>query len=251
MEIESYLQDVQSATIEELQKKFKVSVQTLRRDLKELEDKRIISKVYGGVIYNGDKLLNNSSVIDFQIRSTDHLLEKQNIGKIASSLVQENDVIFIDSGTTTCQVLPFLEPFKNLTVVTHSLLAMEMLQDLQNVHTILLGGEYRNKVKSFQFDMHQIHYFFSKAFIATVGISLQQGLTNIDLVEGEVKKEVIRRSKLVYLMCDSSKFDYVAYNRFADLNQINGLITETKPSDKYMNYLNQKSIRVFCSSGKL
>lgn len=75
--------------------------------------------------------------------------QKQQIGKVASSLLEEQDVIFIDSGTTACQIIPFMNEDMHMTVITHSALAFEMLEGKKNVKVILLGGEYREKVKSF------------------------------------------------------------------------------------------------------
>lgn len=98
--------------------------------------------------------------------------QKQQIGKVASSLLEEQDVIFIDSGTTACQIIPFMNEDMHMTVITHSALAFEMLEGKKNVKVILLGGEYREKVKSFFFDVSALHYNFTKSFISTYGLSL-------------------------------------------------------------------------------
>ena len=104
-------------------------------------------KVYGGVVYNED-IVANTEVIDIKSREIENLNQKQQIGKVAASLLEEQDVIFIDSGTTACQIIPFMNEDMHLTVITHSALAFEMLESKKNVKIILLGGEYREKVKS-------------------------------------------------------------------------------------------------------
>lgn len=170
-EIENYIKNARVASLDELLNQFGISIQTLRRDLKELENRNVIKKVYGGVVYNED-IVANTEVIDIKSREIENLNQKQQIGKVAASLLEEQDVIFIDSGTTACQIIPFMNEDMYLTVITHSALAFEMLEGKKNVKIILLGGEYREKVKSFFFDVSALHYNFTKSFISTYGLSL-------------------------------------------------------------------------------
>lgn len=243
-EIEAYLHKVKSATNEELIDIFKISLQTLRRDLKELEDRNIVSKVYGGVVINEDESMKKNSFTDIKLRTTSHLEEKEIIGELASSLVEQDDIIFVDSGTTTCHMIPYLDKTKNITVITHSVIAMEMLKDMEGIKVILLGGEYLPRTRSFNFDFNDSHFYYSKAFIATVGLSLNKGLTNMDLFDGNLKRHVINQSDKVYLMCDSSKMGCVAFNRFADIEMIDALITEKLPETKFMTYFKKHQIKV-------
>ena len=141
-EIEAYLRKVKSSTNEELLDIFKVSMQTLRRDLKELEDRKVVSKVYGGVVINEDDSMKGKTLIDIKLRMSSHLEEKKRIGEVAAKVIEENDVVFIDSGTTACHIIPYLDKTKNITVVTNSILAMEALKDCEDMKVILLGGEY-------------------------------------------------------------------------------------------------------------
>lgn len=243
-EIEAYLRKVKSSTNEELLDIFKVSMQTLRRDLKELEDRKIVNKVYGGVVINEDDSMKGKTFIDIKLRLSSHLEEKERIGEVAAKVIEENDVIFVDSGTTVCHIIPYLDKTKNITVVTNSILAMEALKDCEDMKVILLGGEYCPRIRGFNFDATHAHYYYSKAFLATVGLSLTRGLTNMDPQDGILKRQVIERSDKVYLMCDSSKIGCVAFNRFADLEMIDALVTDKLPEVKYMNYFKKHQIKV-------
>ena len=89
LEIENFIKEKKSLTIEELLETFDISIQTLRRDLKELEDKGSVKKVYGGVIYNDE-----NGVIDIAYREVNLLQAKKEVGELASSLINDNDVIF-------------------------------------------------------------------------------------------------------------------------------------------------------------
>ncbi len=237
-EIEEYIKEKKSLTLEELTNKFDISIQTLRRDLKELEEKGNIEKVYGGVIYK------DGSVIDIGLRETGSLDKKRKIGELASSKVKENDVIFIDSGTTACQIVPYLK--KNITIVTHSLLVIKELENRKDLNTILIGGQYRSDIKSFVFDTSNIPYNFDLAFISTVGFDLKKGLTNNDFFEGNVKKQVLNHSKIKCVVLDDSKFGNVAFNKFADIKDIDIVISNEKVNKEYLNYFSKNKILYIC-----
>ncbi|MBQ1323131.1 MAG: DeoR/GlpR transcriptional regulator, partial [Erysipelotrichaceae bacterium] len=115
-EMLAYIEDKRSVRNEELLEKFNVSIQTLRRDLKTFEDQGFIDKVYGGVIYNNHKE-SVSSVSPFEQRDQTNQEEKEYIGKLAAALVEDNDVIFIDSGTTAYRMLHYMKDVKNVTVI--------------------------------------------------------------------------------------------------------------------------------------
>ena len=237
-EIENYIREKRSVSLNELLDRFDVSIQTLRRDLKELYAKNVIDKVYGGVIYK------DNQVIDVGVRETDNLDKKKIVGQLASSLVEDNDVIFVDSGTTACQIIPFIKD-KNVTVVSHSLLVLRELENRNDIKLIALGGQYRREVKSFMFDTNEVCYNFSKVFISTVGLTIQKGLTNNDYIEGEVKKKMISNSRENYIVLDDSKFDKDAFITFNNLEKITGVITNSKPNKKYLDYFKKKGIKCF------
>lgn len=242
-EIENYIKDVKVASLEDLLKKFDVSIQTLRRDLKELENKNVIRKVYGGIVYN-EQNVSKSEVIDIRSREIENLEAKKEIGKLAAQVLEKNDVIFIDSGTTACQIIPNIRENLNLTVITHSVVAFEMLEKRTDIKVILLGGEYRSKVRSFFFDVSLLHYNFTKCFISAYGLSLENGLTNMDNFEGMVKKHVILSSKEVYVLVDQTKFSRFAYNSFEDFSHIKMIITDTIPAKKYVDFFTKQSIQM-------
>ena len=238
-EIEAYIKKNKSLTLEELTSKFDISIQTLRRDLKELEEKGNIEKVYGGVVYK-----EKPSVIDIGIREIASLDKKIKIGKLASTLIKDKDVIFIDSGTTACQIVPYIN--KNVTIVTHSLLVIKELENRNDINVILIGGQYRSDIKSFVFDTSNMPYNFDLAFISTVGLDIKSGLTNNDFFEGTVKKQVIKHSKKTCVVLDDSKFDSVAFNKFADVKDIDILVTNSKVDKKYLNCFSKYNILYIC-----
>ena len=242
-EMLSYIKENTTVKNEELLSKFNISIQTLRRDLKIFEDQGLINKVYGGVIYN-ERKDSVTSVSPLDQREMSHSEEKEYIGKLAAALVENDDVIFIDSGTTAYRMLHYMKDLKNVTVISHCLDVMMEIRKLPNLTGICVGGVIQHDSGTFVIDSTFYPYNYNKAFISTVGISTSKSLTNTNLYEGAMKQHVINQSAANYIVADHSKFDIVAYNHFADFTSIKGIITDTRPSDKFVNYFENNQIEI-------
>ena len=243
-EMEAYIRKNRSVSNEELQKLFNISVQTLRRDLKELEDRNVITKVYGGVLFKRS----NETKVDVSmpaIHSTINIEEKIKIGELAASLVENNDIIFIDSGSTAHYIVDFLADKENITIVSHSLDVLNAVSKYPSIHCLALGGAYHHESRSYYVDTDTMRYLFNKSFIATVGLSLPRGLTNMNFYEAAVKTKVIGNSIKNYVLCDHTKFNVTAFNNFASLEKIEGVITDECPPDNYLNYFKRNNIQLF------
>lgn len=234
-DMEQYIEKRHTCTNEELQQAFHISIQTLRRDLEELKAKGVITKIYGGVLYKENRP-SKSKVDSLDERSSSNLEAKQAIGKLSAKLLEDNDVIFVDSGTTACHLIPFIPETFKVTVISHSLHVMEMLCDHPNLTGICLGGTLHNETRTFFTDTSFYPYNYNKAFISTVGISINNGLTNTDYSEGVMKQHVMQHSSKIYIVADRSKFGVVAFNHFADFNRLDGIITEGAPEENYVRY---------------
>ena len=242
-EMLSYIEENKSVRNEELISRFNISIQTLRRDLKIFEDQGLIEKVYGGVIYN-DRRESVSSVSPLEKREQSNSEEKEYIGKLAAALVEDGDVIFIDSGTTAYRMLHYMKDLKNVTVISHCLDVMMEIRRMPNLTGICVGGVIQHDSGTFVVDSSFYPYNYSKAFISTVGISASKSLTNTNLYEGAMKQHVINQSAANYILADHSKFDVIAYNHFADFSLIKAIITDRKPSEKFVNFFESKQIKL-------
>lgn len=221
-EIEKLIKEYKTLTNEELCQAFDISMPTLRRDLLILENRGTIEKVYGGVIAK-ENISENGS-IDYTNRVDKSLKEKQYIGKKASELVSDGDVIFVDSGSTAYCMIPYLNEKKDVTVITHSLNVIDALINYPNIKAIIVGGVFNHKTHSFDVNVEDITYSFDKAFIATVGVS-KEGCTNVQLFESRIKQYVIKHSNLNILLCDKKKFGVNAFNRFAKIEDFQVIIS--------------------------
>ncbi len=124
-EMEEYIRKNKSVSNNELLEHFNISIQTLRRDLKTFEDQGAITKVYGGVVYNDESQKNAVSPIAERAMIASR--EKDYIGRLAADLVEDGDVIFIDSGTTAYRMIQYMNDRKNVTVISHCLDVMNAL----------------------------------------------------------------------------------------------------------------------------
>lgn len=242
VELENYISQKHYVSIEELLNTFNVSIQTLRRDLKALQDRKVITKIYGGVLYNSENFSQYATPIVTE-RLKLNVDAKEHIGQLAASIVEDNDIIFIDSGTTALRMVQYLKDKHNLTVVTHSIDVANLIVEMPSIQLITIGGTYLKDTRSYFIDSSMINYNFTKAFIACIGVSLPRGLTNENFFEASIKKKAISSSAKCYVLADSSKFDYIAFINFANLDKFTGVITNAAPSLKYTNYFEKNGIK--------
>lgn len=207
-----------------LSEKLQVSEVTIRKDLKELEEERMLIKTHGGAVLGEDKL-----DFPFNIREIKHMKEKRLIAKKAIQLINESEVIFLDAGTTTLEIARKIKEsdINRLSVVTNSLQVTNTLADSQ-VNLKLIGGDLVQDTLSFV-GPDALKYLkkltVNKLFLGASGISLEYGITNTNIFEAELKKEMIKVAREVVLVADSSKIDNLALNRVAGLEDIDILIT--------------------------
>jgi DeoR family myo-inositol catabolism operon transcriptional repressor len=238
--IQEYVIENQSASLDELVDVFDVSKNTIRRDVQELVDRGDLKKVYGGVSVVHRKL---ESFEDRQVRNQE---QKIFISKKASSFVEDGDFIFIDSGTTTIEMFDFLKG-KNLTIFTNSIDFIVRALPFENLNVITLGGMLERKTNSFvnPRNMDFLKDFnIKKAFMASTGISLLNGVTNASPLESELKKNIVHRSSEVYLLVDHDKFDKYGLMTYCGLDEINFLITDKTPNETYQEYAKKNGIQL-------
>ncbi len=214
--------------IHELVEATGASESTIRRDLSELEEQRLLKRVHGGASALQNKI-EEPTILEKAVK---HEREKIAIAKYAAGLVRERDSIFIDAGTTTFQMLPFL-PYDNIVVVTNGVdIALQLIK--RNIKTILLGGELkaatlslvgREAVKSIS------QYRFDKCFLGMNGIDKQHGLTTPDPDEAYVKQLALQFSDERFVLCDSDKFSRVTFAKVGDLRGIT-VITDDGVSEE-------------------
>ncbi|MGQ9799853.1 MAG: transcriptional repressor AgaR [Ignavibacterium sp.] len=229
-------------SVKELSNNFNVSEVTIRNDLSHLEKKGLLTKTRGG----GLKLQRVGVDQKLSEKAKIHSKEKQAIGKKAASLINDNDTIIIDSGTTTEEIVKNLTGKKNLTVITNGLnIASQLIRD--DIKVILLGGIIRSTSFSVVGPIAENslkNFYCDKCFIGVDGIESTTGIFTPILEEASLNKLMIENSKEVIVVTDSSKFKRKSFCFISPIEQIDTIITDTKiPQDELQNLLN-KGIKV-------
>ena len=211
------------------------SESTVRRDLDELESERKLHRVHGGAE------LPHSLQEEFtnQQKSIKNIQEKMQVARKAASLISNDDVIFVDAGTTNELLLGYLNQ-DNLTVVTNSIHHAAKLVD-KNIQTIIIGGHVK---KSTDASIGAVAYEqikqlnFDKAFLGLNGID-EEFLTTPDMEEAVIKKTVIKNARKSYIVTDSSKIGRVS---FAKVDKIeNATIITNQSSGALMKKIKENT----------
>jgi len=227
----------------EMSQLLNVSPMTIRRDLHMLQEKHIVEITHGGASFISSKRIEP----DFDIRTHEHLPEKQAIGKMAADLfIEEGDVIGIDSGSTTLEIVRNL-PNVPLTIVTHSLAAANVVAQNKQYSLIVLGGLLQREANCLcgPQAIAALHtLYINKLFLSTSGLVAPDGLSCNNLADAEVKQALISSSRQTILCMDSSKVGRAYLARFATLNDIDTLITDNGISDESREAIERQQIQI-------
>ena len=226
--------------VKDVSKKLKVTEVTIRRDLALLNEKGLIKKTYGGAVLNTPDF--NASVKYREKRKT---TAKKIVGKLAGKLVKDGDIIFLESGSTCYEIIPYLADKKNLTVLVNSIYLMKRLHELTKHKIIIIGGQYRPETMDMvgpgaEAAIAQLSGF--KAFTGADDIAVDAGISGADVVTVGFAKMVLKKASTVIFVGDHTKFDNPALYKIADLDQINYIVTDTKPAAQWRKLAIKKQI---------
>jgi len=247
-EMENYILERDTVSMEELRKKFNISMNTVRMDVAQLVDKGAVKKVYGGVCSN-----EKSNLVPFEERQLKNSNKKMAIGKLASSLVQDGDIIYIDSGTTAMCLVEYLRDTKDVTILTNSVNVINRGIPLPNLNIICLSGTLERKTNSFiSADTAGIleKYNINKAFMASTGITEDGAVTNSSPLEFEIKKAAIANSKEVYLMIDSDKYGKSALLTYATVLEFDMVVTDHAADPELIELCNKNEVKILYQNGE-
>ena len=241
----SHLAQVGSDTIIELGKRFHMSTMTIRRDLKTLQEAGYVTMSHGGAIYNGDSFqLNETHHIE---RATICAAEKRAIGRyVAANFVNDDDVLFLDSGTTVRAIIPFLKGKRNLTIASNSIRTIDALFRYLPDSTILCtGGMLSSTAQSFVGSVAERFFddiFARKALVSGLGFTIQAGLADSQMLDTAVKKAMIRSAEASVVVIDSSKIGYTAMAQVMQTEDIQTLVTDEGIADSTKRAIRESGI---------
>lgn len=236
------------ATVKELAQLFDVSEMTIRRDLAILEEQNIVNNVYGAVIFNpaGNKDLTTKKY-SLTAAKTTREKEKICIGKYAATLIQPNDVVIIDTGSTTEQLASHLSGTTPMTILCYNINILNSLIEHDNIKLIVGGGYFHPNTLMFESNegltlIRSIRA--TKVFVSAAGIHEKLGVTCSNNYEVATKHAIMHSAVERILLADSSKFGVVRTSYFGDLTDFHTIITDTGLSPEWAKAIEELGIRL-------
>lgn len=230
------LKTKKKVTLNETIELLSISESTARRIFARLEEKGECIRGYGSIsLFNP----NENTAYNFESVESVRIGQKEKISKEAVKLVESNDVIFLDSGTTVSHFVLALsqileqKKLSNITIFTNSLVNLNNLHKYVTVN--LIGGKYRDNRKDFcgyiaEEAINGLH--FTKCFLGTDGYSKEVGFTTTDFNTARLSKLAISNSEKSIILMDSSKFNNLSLVGFAKSGSISTVITDDEVTDE-------------------
>lgn len=220
----SLLKEKQIIKIKDIIDATNASESTIRRDLTELENQHKLERVFGGAMLP-DKHSLEPNIAD---KSTINLQEKISIAQYAASLIEERECIFLDAGSTTFQMIPFLKD-RELIVVTNGYTHVNSLVEM-GITTYVTGGLMKTRTGALV-GTHTIkslkNYRFDKCFLGVNGFHKDYGFTTPDPEEAAVKQLASSLARKTYVVADPAKYNKVSFAKVLDLEQATLIVSET------------------------
>lgn len=241
-QVKAYIYKNKTVTLDQICQYFNISKSTIRRDLGEILEDKSIKKIYGGVTVRSQNKLT-----PFEERNICNRTMKEKIARTAASLIDDDDIVFIDSGTTTPWIIDGLIDKKNITILTNNIEIILKALPYNNLNIICLSGALNRSTLSFTGPSAvQVlqNFNISKAFMAATGFAINSGATNSSPEESDIKKTAVMRSQKVYLLADSGKCGAVALITYCNLKEINCLVTDAYPPDETCGYLEANNVQI-------
>ncbi len=228
--------------IEEICDQLQVSPATVRRDLDQLESTGAIRRFHGGAMSVESRLEEPL----FDDKASLAAREKHRIAEAALQFVAPDDTIYLDGGSTVLEFARLLRDRANITVVTNSLRAAHELAG-RGPRLILVGGELRRLSQTMvgpltRLLLQDLHV--DKAFMGTIGLTIEEGLTTTDPSEAFTKELVMSQARQVILLADSSKAGKVSFARAGQLEKVHTIVTDQRFDKDFAKELIKKGIQL-------
>ncbi|WP_181701466.1 DeoR/GlpR family DNA-binding transcription regulator [Chthonobacter albigriseus] len=217
-------------TVEDLAVRFDVTPQTIRKDLNELCEQRLLARVHGGAI-----IASSVENVGYDARRQIASREKAAIGRAAAALIPNDASLFINIGTTTEAVAQALLQHSGLMVITNNINVANIMRPYPQIEVVIAGGVVRRSdggivgeaaadfIRQFKVDF---------AIVGTSAIDEDGSLLDYDFREVKVAQAIMANARQVILVSDSTKFDRTAPVRIGTIDQVDSFVTDHCPSER-------------------
>jgi len=239
------LDQTKRVTVRELADAFSVSAVTVRSDLEVLAEMGALVRSHGGAV----KPVSPAPNLPISLKERLRQNEKARIGVMAASMIQDGETVIFDSGTTTAAIAKCVASLRlnALTVITNALNIATELSNLPNVRVIILGGIVRGAALSMvgpHAEQALSNLNADRVFLGVDGIDPEVGLTTPDVLEAQLSSLMIRVSREVVAVADSSKFMNRSLSVIAKLNSIHKIVTDEGIPAQMMEALHENGVEV-------
>lgn len=228
--------------VKRLAQKFAVSEATVRRDLRALADGGQVDLAYGGAT------LPRPSDFSFRSKAVRNMEAKRIIGRLASALVNDNEQICVDSGTTCFELCLHLKRRRGLLVISNSARLAVELGSVPDIRVLLLGGQYRPDRMDFVGPLATATVEHLRGYLALIGadgLSMDFGVSASDIESAHLYRQVIRNARETVLLADHSKFPAPSLFKICEMKDISRIVTDQKPPPDWLEYLNAQGIALY------
>lgn len=237
------LREKKTVRISEAAKEFYIGEATIRRDLEKLEKRGLARRVYGGAVL----VEGLDAEIPMDVRERTEQAQKEAIGRLAAGLVEDGDTLILDSSSSVLSMIPHLGAKKDLTVITNGLKAAELAGELGCAKVYCCGGRLRELSKSLVgMNARQFirGYSVRKLFFSCRCVNMEHGVCDSSDEEAELRRDMIASSAEAILLAVSTKFDTGAFCSICGLEDINTIITDAEPEERWKDYLERNHVTV-------
>lgn len=236
--------------VDSLSEQLEVDSSTIRRDLRRLEQQRLLRRVHGGAVPL-DTLAYTAYAYDltFQENQRRQVEEKARIAAAAARLIQPEDTIAISPGTTTTHLARTIRHLQvqNVTVVTNAVNVAMELAGLRSINLIVTGGMVLPDVFAMVGPLAEQSLndlYVDKAFLGVTGLSVENGLTSPNQLEALTYRTTLQRAQRVIVLADHTKLERVALYRIARVTSVHTLITDSGAPVEIIRSLQEMGIEV-------
>ncbi|MFM9280984.1 DeoR/GlpR family DNA-binding transcription regulator [Paenibacillus jiagnxiensis] len=230
----------------DLAKKLKVSNEMIRRYLEDLESEKKLRRIYGGAV----KIELEREEQTYLKREVVQVEEKKRIGRAAAELLEDNDVIFIDDGSTTMQIIHYLQNKQNITIIVFSFDILNLLMNYQKEglftgQIYLLGGKVTSKYSRVSGGLAESmaeNFRVDKAFISVDGFIVDGGITGFDIERGYLIRKIVSLAQLTVIMTDHTKFGGIHPYKVIGLEDIDIIISDVETPSQWAPALSRSNV---------
>jgi DeoR family deoxyribose operon repressor len=247
IDIINILKETPDIPITTLAKKFSVSEMTIRRDLKGLEASNLLSRTRKLINLSQLEHVQEESPYTFSKEILRHSEEKDKIGKYAATLIEPNDILSLDAGTTTSSMSKYIPDAFPITIISNNFLVLQNVYRLKNVSVIFPGGYFHQEDGLFEstegISLIRKHRA-TKLFLSAAGVHEKLGMTCGHSYEVASKQAMLESSLYKILLVDYSKFETINSAFFAPLEEMDMVITDSKIPEYWKQLILQLGIKL-------